>query len=293
MSYSPIIQKTIQYIENHLQTNLSLDGVAKQAGFSKYHYHRIFQREVGVSISEYIRYRRIANAANLLLYTDKKIIDIALLYCFESQEAFTRSFKQYYRLPPGQYRKIMSKLLFQKEEIKLKNDQLLKGWILSGSHPSNYEMGIDREVFHKGNASGYLKSVTVEEIGEFATMMQEFKADKYLGKRLKLSGFIKTKGVEGFCGLWMRVDDHLHDVLQFDNMSNRPIKGDNEWNHYAIVLDVPENSAVIAFGVLLSGKGHVWVDEIAFEEVDNHTPTTNIDFTSELLDEPVNLSFEE
>ncbi len=293
MSYSPIIQKTIKYIENNLQEDLTLEIIARFAGFSKYHYHRIFQKEVGVSISEYIRYRRIANSASLLLYTDQKIIDIALFYRFESQESYTRSFKRYYNLPPGQYRQFMGKLIFQKEEMKMKNDQLLKGWQLSGSHPFNYQMGIDREVFHKGKASGFLKSVTVEEQGEFATMMQQFKADKYLGKRLKFSGFIKSEAVDGFCGFWMRVDDHLHDVLHFDNMSDRPIKGDNEWNHYSIVLDVPENSAVISFGILLSGKGHVWADGITFEEVDSSIPTTNIDFSSELLDEPINLSFDE
>lgn len=187
----------------------------------------------------------------------------------------------------------MGKLIIQKEEVKVKNDQLLKGWQMSGSHPFNYQMGIDREVFHKGKASGFLKSVTVEEQGEFATMMQHFKADKYLGKRLRLSGFIKTEAVEGFCGFWMRVDDHLQDVLQFDNMSDRSIIGDNGWNHYSIVLDVPENSAVIAFGILLSGRGNVWADGITFEEVDRNIPTTNIDFSSDLLDEPINLSFDE
>lgn len=293
MSYSSYIQETIQYIENHLSADLTLESIAHFAGFSKYHYHRVFQKEVGVSISEYIRYRRIANSANLLLYTDEKIIDIALFYRFESQESYSRAFKKYYNLPPGQYRRFMGKLIIQKEEVKVKNDQLLKGWQMSGSHPFNYQMGIDREVFHKGKASGFLKSVTVEEQGEFATMMQQFKADKYLGKRLKLSGFIKTEAVEGFCGFWMRVDDHLHDVLQFDNMSDRPIKGDNGWNHYSIVLDVPENSAVIAFGILLSGRGKVWADEITFEEVDRKTPTTNIDYSSDLLDEPINLSFDE
>jgi len=76
-------------------------------------------------------------------------------------------------------------------------------------------------------------------------------------------------------------------------MSDRPIVGDSEWNHYFIVLDVPENSAVIAFGVLLSGNGQVWIDELKFEEVDDRIPTTNIDFTRDLLDEPTNLSFEE
>ena len=293
MSYSPIIQKTIEYIECNLDEELSLESIAQFAGFSKYHYHRIFQKEVGVTASEYIRYRRIANSANMLLYTDEKIIDIAFYYRFETQESFTRSFKKYYQLPPGQYRKIMGKLTLQREEIMLKNEQLLKGWHLSGSHPFNYKMGIDREIFHKGKASGFLKSVTVQSQGEFATMMQEFKADKYLGKRLKLSGFIKSKNVDGFCGFWMRVDDALHDVLQFDNMSDRPIVGDTEWNHYYIVLDIPENSAVISFGVLLSGNGQVWIDELKFEEVDNATPTTNIDFSVDLLDEPSNLSFEE
>lgn len=293
MSYNRIIQKSIDYIEVNLHEDLTLDSIAQSAGFSKYHYHRIFQKEVGVTASEYIRYRRIANAANILLYTDGKIVDIAFYYQFETQESFTRAFKKYYKLPPGQYRKIMRKLTMQREEIMLKNEQLLKGWTLSGSHPCNYKMGIDREIFHKGKASGFLKSFTVESQGEFATMMQQFKAENYSGKRLKLSGFIKSKDVEGFCGFWMRVDDALGDVLQFDNMSDRPIVGDTEWNHYHIVLDVPENSAVIAFGVLLSGSGQVWIDELKFEEVGNDTPTTNIDFTGYLLDAPTNLSFEE
>ena len=65
-----------------------VESIANFDGFSKYHYHRIFQKEVGVTVSEYIRYRRIANAANLLLYTDEKIIDIALYYRFETQESF-------------------------------------------------------------------------------------------------------------------------------------------------------------------------------------------------------------
>lgn len=293
MRYSPIIQKTIEYIENSLQAELSLENIARFAGFSKFHYHRIFHKEVGVTVSEYIRYRRIANAANMLLYTDEKIIDIALYYRFETQESFTRSFKKYYDLPPGQYRKLVSKLTLQKEEMTMKNEQLLKGWNLSGSHPFNYQMGIDRETFHKGQASGFLKSVTAESQEEFATMMQQFKAENYLGKRMKLSGFLKSKGVDGFCGLWMRVDNALQDVLQFDNMGNRPIVNDTEWNHYYIILDVPENSAIISFGVLLSGRGQVWIDELEFEEVSIDTPTTNIDYGCDLLDGPANLSFEE
>ncbi|AIQ50388.1 transcriptional regulator [Paenibacillus sp. FSL R7-0331] len=288
-----MIQKTIEYIETSLHEELPLERIAQFIGFSKYHYHRIFQKEVGVTLSEYIRYRRIANAANLLLYTDKKIIDIAVHYRFETQESFTRAFKKYYHLPPGQYRAIIGSLTRQKEETKMKQEEAIKGWFLSGSHPFNYSMELDRKTFHKGKASGLLKSVTVEGVDEFATMMQQFKADKHLGKRIKLSGFLKTAGVSGFSGFWMRIDNNLGDIVQFDNMSNRPVTGDSEWNHYAIVLDVPDNSAVVSFGVILSGCGRVWVDELRFEEVDGSIAVTNLNYTQDLLDEPVNLSFEE
>ncbi|PLR71235.1 helix-turn-helix transcriptional regulator [Bacillus infantis] len=293
VAYSSIIQKSIEHIESSLHEDLSLDNIAQTAGFSKFHYHRIFQKEVGVTVSEYIRYRRIANSAHMLLYTDEKILDIALYFQFESQEAFTRSFKKYYHLPPGKYRKLIGKLAEQKEEKNMDKEQKPKGWVLSGSHPFNYQMGIDHETFHKGKSSGYLQSQTVEAPGEFATMMQEINAKNYRGKRLKFSGFLKSNNVDGFCSFWMRVDNASDEVLQFDNMGNRPIKGSTGWNYYDIVLDVPENSAVIAFGVILSGRGKVWVDELKFEEVSTSVPTTNIDFTRDLHEEPVNLSFEE
>ncbi|SEM30820.1 hypothetical protein SAMN04488688_11197 [Paenibacillus sp. cl141a] len=131
------------------------------------------------------------------------------------------------------------------------------------------------------------------EDGAFATMMQQFKAGKYAGKRMRFSGFVKTENVKDYCGLWMRVDNRAEDVLQFDNMNNRRIVGSTHWNHYAIVLDVPEDSATISIGVLLMGAGQVWVDSFRFEEVDLSVPTTNLDVHYELLEEPANLSFEE
>lgn len=91
----------------------------------------------------------------------------------------------------------------------------------------------------------------------------------------------------------MRVDDSLGDVIQFDNMQDRPIINTSDWNHYSIVLDVPDNSAAIYFGVLLTGTGQVWVDEFKFSIVDASVPTTNINLNSTMPEYPVNLSFEE
>ncbi|HLR67459.1 MAG TPA: helix-turn-helix domain-containing protein [Virgibacillus sp.] len=291
MHYEDIIHETINYIEDHLHESLTMDDLAKQAGFSKFHFHRIFCSVIGTSITEYIRMRRLANASAALLYTNERILDIAFYYYFESQEAFTRAFKKYYRLPPRQYRRLMSVMMENKEESYM--NKQVKGWFLSGSDPFNYEMGIDREVVHQGKASGYLKSKTVLDQTNFATMMQQFKADKFIGKRIRLSCFLKTKDVGSFSSMWMRVDGVSDDILQFDNMSDRPIKGNTNWNRYSIVLDVPSGSSVIAFGIILSGHGQVWVDQFTFEEVEEDVPTTNLEIQSELLDEPINLSFEE
>lgn len=291
MQHEIIINKTIAYIEERLHEPLIIADIADQAGFSKFHFHRIFSAAIGLSITDYIRMRRLANASTALLYSDERIIDIALLYHFESQEVFTRAFKRYYHLPPGQYRKLMTSVLKNKEEYKMKNE--VKGWFLSGTDQFNYEMGIDHEIVHQGKASGYLKSKTVLDESSFSTMMQQFKADKFRGQRIKLSCFLKTKDVQSFSSMWMRVDNTDGDVVQFDNMSNRSISGSTNWNRYSIVLDIPENSSIIAFGVILSGQGHVWMDQFTFEEVDESVETTNLENHSELLDEPLNLSFEE
>jgi len=291
MQYEPTIQKTIDWIEANLHEEMLADDIADNAGFSKFHFHRIFHASVGMSVATYIRMRRLAASAVALLHTEARIIDIAMYYQFESQEVFTRAFKKVYYLPPGQYRKIMAAVATKKEETWMEKE--VKGWFLSGSHPFHYEMGIDRETVHQGSASGYLKSKTVQDAAEFATMMQQFKADKYRGQRIRLSCFIRTHDVQHFSGLWMRVDNAAGDILQFDNMSNRPIVGTNAWNHYAVVLDIPEDSATISFGVLLSGAGQVWLDQCAFEQVNESVETTSLESRPVLLDEPINLSFEE
>ncbi len=290
-NYEFVIKQTIMYIEEHLHESLTLEDIARQSNFSKFHFHRIFQSSAGMTITEYIRMRRLANASAALLYSNERILDIALYYQFESQESFTRAFKKIYKLPPGQYRRLMSDVIKNKEESYMETK--MKGWFLSGSDPFSYEMGVDHEIVHQGKASGYLKSKTVLDSTNFATMMQAFKANQFIGKRIRLSCFICTKDVETYAGMWMRIDDTMEDVVQFDNMSNRPIKGTTNWNRYSIVLDVPEKSAVISFGIILSGQGTVWSDQFTFEEVDENTPATNLEIQGELQEEPVNLSFED
>lgn len=292
MYYSEITQKTVSYIENNLTEAIQLDSFPAIIGYSKYHLLRVFKQETGKSIGEYIRLRRLALASALLLQTDESIITIAFSCRFQSQEAFSRAFKEVYNLPPGKFRKVMKDLRMTKEENDLSTKEKMKGWSLSGSHPELYEGKIDDQVFHSGTKSGLLYAKGEASEQQFATLMQSFQAELFKGKRIKMSCFLKTEQVTK-CGAWLRVDNAYGDTLQFDNMDNRAIHGTTEWNHYSIVLDVPEESASIHFGVLLTGKGKVWADDFRFEEVDEKVASTNMLSQEHLPKQPRNLDFHE
>ena len=164
-----------------------------------------------------------------------------------------------------------------------------QGWYLAGSKPAEYESGVDKQVQYNAHPSAYLKSKATVSEG-FGTLMQNFSADQYAGKRLRLTAFVRSEGVENWAGLWMRVDKGK-DSVAFDNMQDRPIAGSNAWREYTVVLDVPQNATGIFFGVLLSGSGEVWVNSVKLEPVGPEVPTTGSSATQR-RDRPTNLDFE-
>lgn len=104
MEYYDSIEKVINYIENNLKKDLTLNELAKEACMSEYHFHRIFSYITGETIMKYVRKRRLTHASYELINTDKAIIEIAFDYCYESQESFTRSFKSFFNETPKKYR---------------------------------------------------------------------------------------------------------------------------------------------------------------------------------------------
>lgn len=294
MNYSSSIQQIISYIDANLGNRLSLDELADISGFSKYHFLRIFKRETGSRLSEHIQNRRMAQAAKLLLFTRMNILEIALMYQFESQEAFTRAFKKEYNLPPGRYRKAMSNLIYIREEADMEKNNLIPGWIITGTAPEEYDVNLDYDIFYKGTRSVRIQGEggQIQEL-DYMTVMQQFKAKDYIGKRIRFSAFIKSLNVEGWCGLWMRINGVTANIVKIDNMQNRPIKGTRDWNYYSVVLEIPETGNIVNIGVLLNGTGTIWMDHANFEVVDKSVETTDVDLSSELPEGPVNLSLEE
>jgi hypothetical protein len=174
------------------------------------------------------------------------------------------------------------------------------GWFISGATPTEYDIGTDRSIVHSGQASGYLKHRVANPSG-FATLMQMFHAHQYHGTRLRLTAYVKTVDVTDWAGGWMRVDGPDGEIVSFDNMENRSITGTVDWTPYTLVLDVPENSVYLAFGVILGGTGHVWMDNVSLETVGQDVPLTAMEieeqaernvYTREYPTHAQNLDFE-
>ncbi len=105
MDYTKCITAAIDFIENNLFDEIAAAQVARNIGFSEYHFHRIFQGMIGESIATYIRRRRLSEMAILLINSNKSIYQLASVSGFESHEAFTRAFKKMYGVSPIQFRK--------------------------------------------------------------------------------------------------------------------------------------------------------------------------------------------
>lgn len=149
-----------------------------------------------------------------------------------------------------------------------------KGWTTGQGVLDRYDVGLDKNAGRFGTDAGTIKCKKDKEDG-FGTLFQDIIPDKYLGKRIKFTGYMKTKKVSDWAGFWLRVDqENCGDPLAFDNMYERSLKGTTDWTLCEIVLDVPINATNISMGALMGGTGQIWIDDMKFEIVDDKTPTT-------------------
>ncbi|KLU54703.1 AraC family transcriptional regulator [Paenibacillus sp. VT-400] len=94
------MNSAMEYIETNLADTISYDEIAQRACCSTYHFQRMFPFITGVTLSEYIRRRRLTLAAFELQTTASKVIDVAMKYGYDSPEAFARAFKNLHGIMP-------------------------------------------------------------------------------------------------------------------------------------------------------------------------------------------------
>ncbi len=105
MNYLAQVQRGIDFIEDHLDSEVAMGDVARIAGISQWHFQRIFKALTNETLKGYIRSRRLANAFDKLIASEARVIEIALEAGFDSQEAFTRAFKDAFGVTPAAHRK--------------------------------------------------------------------------------------------------------------------------------------------------------------------------------------------
>lgn len=113
--YKEQIQKAIDYIEENLQNEIDLSACAKAAGYSSYHFLRIFKEATNLTPGDYIRKRRLSETAKEIMSGSGCVSQIAFMYGFNSKENFIRAFKSEHGILPTEYKKIGNSLkLYEK-----------------------------------------------------------------------------------------------------------------------------------------------------------------------------------
>ena len=100
MEWLKNLSNAIDYIESNLDGEISYEKAAKIACCSTYYFQRMFTYVAGISLSEYIRHRRMTQAAFDLQTTELKVLDVALKYGYTSPTSFNRAFQSVHGISP-------------------------------------------------------------------------------------------------------------------------------------------------------------------------------------------------
>ncbi|HEY6162589.1 MAG TPA: hypothetical protein VI112_15275 [Bacteroidia bacterium] len=167
-----------------------------------------------------------------------------------------------------------------------------EGWLRDSYETWDYFIGFD-SAGQDGKNSLIIRSLEDKPEG-VGRIYQNFDAEKYRGKRVRMSGYIKTDIVKGWAGF--RLDAYMPGVKEpvvTDHMYDRVVKGTSGWTKYDLVIDIPADASLIQLGMQLEGSGSAWFDNITFDIVDDTVPVTSkMENVKPLNKEPENLDFE-
>lgn len=104
VDYRACIEVVTSYIHSHINGELQLDQLAGLAGFSPFHFHRIFAALMGETVAEYVRRVRLGTAVQCLLHSTEPVTKIALAVGYETPAAFTKAFRQRFGITPTKLR---------------------------------------------------------------------------------------------------------------------------------------------------------------------------------------------
>jgi hypothetical protein len=134
------------------------------------------------------------------------------------------------------------------------------GWVGTAA---GFKASRDCAADHDGRCVLRIDSTDGYTAGSFLPLAQRIGLGAAAGRRLTLSGLIRTENVAGgAAALWLRADAPAGSPLGFDNMRNRAPYGTTGWSRFSVTIPVPRNASGIVLGVMLTGKGTAWFDQL-------------------------------
>ncbi len=138
----------------------------------------------------------------------------------------------------------------------------LTEWMLGGKTPSNYflyntpESNVTNEIVH------YMHSIQNTE--GYGVAFCFLNKNIYSGKRIKLSGMIRTKAILEFADLWIR-GEKSNDLWASKSLECNPMVEKDSWKEYSIIVDIPIDIKRLSVGLILKGEGHIWFHSMNVE----------------------------
>lgn len=112
MDWIEQIKKAVQFMEDNLTNDIGVEDVSKHVYVSKSHFQRVFHAVTGITVSDYIRNRRLSLAGLDLLMENNKVIDIAMRYQYDTSESFSKAFARFHGFPPSLVKRQSGKIRF-------------------------------------------------------------------------------------------------------------------------------------------------------------------------------------
>jgi AraC family transcriptional regulator len=272
-SYLESINKAIAFIESNSATDIQLKDIAIQANLSQYHFHRVFKSLTGDTTKDFLTRLRLEKAALKLKHSQYDIGQIAFDCGYQNHETFTRAFKEYFGLPPLEYRSSIAELTTNKQNEYEKANIDLNALNVQGPiiktipdlhlayirHTGSYDKvggSFQKLMFWAATHLVLkLKPVTIGIVHDNPDLTTEqhirFDACVLLSKEIKPSGEIGYKKIEGgkfavftYKGAYegfYPVYDYVYNVCLFDNKFDLDDKPALEWYIKSPPFHKPEN----------------------------------------------------
>ena len=214
MGWMESIADAIQYIEEHITDELTVDMIAKHVNISSFYFQKGFAMLCGFTISEYIRNRRLALAGNDLATGNERIIDIAIKYGYDSPDSFTKAFSRFHGVTPT---------------VARKNKVMLKSFA-----PLKIKLSLE---------GGYLMDYKIEKKDAF-TVIANAKTFPYEGAKEAVPQFwqehFKTGKGKYICGVYgINIDEKMGND-NFEYLIADPFEEGREVPEGLVTRTIPE-----------------------------------------------------